>query len=118
MLEPDLSDERIYLPIIIPLKASLPDFGGTLMVSIGLAVRGDVDKSVLKQLKEAPEPLMAPLGNLLLDVASETDPAGGWGALRKALPPAILENLNAQVAEQDDTSPILEVLIMEFRIGG
>ncbi|SPF80065.1 hypothetical protein [Pseudoprimorskyibacter insulae] len=111
-------DTRVYLPVIIPLKASLPDFGGTLMVSIGLALRGDASKALIDQLKDKPEPLISPLGNVLLDTASTVDPAQGWNALRKALPQALMDDLNTRVADLDDSAPILEVLIMEFRIGG
>ena len=109
--------QRMYLDIINPIRATIPELGGTVSINIGLAVRDDMNKDVIEKLKSAAEPIVAPLAETILDIIPTLPPQSDWHDLRKRLPKAFRERLNQDLTSPDVPDPVYEVLIMNFAVG-
>lgn len=120
MLEEETEDlpDRTYIDIINPIKATLPQLGGTVLINIGLAIREDVGKKVFDMLKDNPGPLMAPMTDAVQDLVDQMPPDSDWQDLRAELPAVIRDKMNVELTSEDRPNPVYEVLILNFTIGG
>ena len=120
MLEEETEDlpDRTYIDIINPIKATLPQLGGTVLINIGLAIREDVGKKVYDMLKDNPGPLMAPMTDAVQDLVDQMPPDSDWQDLRAELPAVIRDKMNVELTSEDRPNPVYEVLILNFTIGG
>ncbi len=108
--------KRTYIDIINPIKATLPELGGTVNISIGLAIRDDVGKLVYDMLKEDPGPLMAPLTDAVQELVEQMPPDSDWQDLRAELPALLRDKMNVELTSEDRPNPVYEVLILNFSI--
>ncbi|MCT4579034.1 hypothetical protein [Donghicola sp.] len=120
VLEEETEDlpDRTYIDIINPIKATLPQLGGTVLINIGLAIREDVGKKVYDMLKNNPGPLMAPMTDAVQDLVDQMPPDSDWQDLRAELPAVIRDKMNVELTSEDRPNPVYEVLILNFTIGG
>jgi hypothetical protein len=110
--------DRTYIDIINPIKATLPQLGGTVLINIGLAIREDVGKKVFDMLRDNPGPIMAPMTDAVQDLVDQMPPGSDWQDLRAELPAVIRDKMNVELTSEDRPNPVYEVLILNFTIGG
>jgi flagellar basal body-associated protein FliL len=107
-------DKRVYLPLDIPVTLSLPNGGGTLTMSLGIALREKGSLALMARLSDRQQEAQAGLAAAVLHTAETLEPDAGLDDLRVALPESLLEALNARLITMGEEPAILEVLILAW----
>lgn len=116
--DPSAPPDREYLRLRHAITANFPDFGGVLRMEIAIAIEDNFRRSVRSEFEDNPAEMVAPLSEVLLSLGDEISPSEGFAELRRQVPEAFAANLNSRFEAMGEGSPVLEVLIMQFSIGG
>lgn len=111
-------DGRAYVAVPDSVLVTLPGFGSTLRLDLGLAVDPAAARALRTVLANAPETVSAPLAGAVMEAAETLDPAIGWAGLRAALPTALLPLVNDRIEAVAGNRPVHEILILGFATGG
>lgn len=114
---PEPDPKRMYIDIINPIKATLPQLGGTVNINIGLAVRDDIAKQVYEMLRDDAAPVMAPMTDAVQELVDQMPEGSTWQDLRNEMPELLRIKLNEQLTAEDRPNPVYEVLITNFSVG-
>ncbi|WP_417727030.1 hypothetical protein [Roseovarius sp.] len=111
---PHQPEPRRYLALDLPVTASLANGGGTLTVSLGIALREKGSLALMARLSDRQQEARAGLADAVLRTAEGLAPETGLDALRAALPERLMQVLNAKLVSMGEAPAILEVLILEW----
>lgn len=104
---------RRYVRFPLGLTASIPKFGNTIVIEIGLAVHEDLSQSVVDRIEDDPAPITAPLSQAL-SKASEDPSVFDLSTLQATLPGYLRTALNASLGVEKLPEPIYEVYILKM----
>lgn len=116
--DPSAPREREYLRLRHAITANFPELGGVLRLEIAIAIDEDASRAVRSELEDDPARVVAPLAEVLLSLGATIDPSLGFAELRAQVPGAFADTLNDRFEAMGEERAVLEILIMQFSIGG